>query len=160
MIVGLIFGLFLISMLTDVASVPQPCSPNCSPVSDVCMCGGAACPSPDACGFTHSLEGTKECYDRGDLDECWTRAFIIVGRLLCIMYILLPAIVLIMFTIGVIIYTFNADNPEKRKGGTDLIKNAIIGALIVIVILRTTYLIDPDFLALMDYGSCLALGTP
>ncbi|MFH0860309.1 MAG: hypothetical protein V1921_03845 [Candidatus Altiarchaeota archaeon] len=150
----LILILILSSAIGYAGAQEIRCADNCaSPSSYSCRCGPNLCASGEVCGFA-DIQGNKQCFAGGST-ACLPRSFVAVGRLLCILLLLTPALVVIMLILGVIITTVNADNPEKRSEGKEYIKNAIIGALIVLAIVEFAAVVGID----VDYSTCASLDT-
>lgn len=150
---SVIILVLLVSIQYTSAQAPQPrCADNCaSPSTSPCRCGSDSCAVGDVCGFS-DIEGNKECFP-GGAANCLPRSFVAVGRLLCILVMLAPALVIIMLLIGVITYLSHADNPEGRSTGKDFIKNAIIGAVIIIALVQFAAVVGIN----VDYNFCINL---
>jgi hypothetical protein len=149
--------LLLLTLLVN-AFLPPKCFDSCVPMGVECKCGSSTCSGVQSCGYA-SIDGTKQCYDDAQVNngECNIRAWVIAGRILCIMLLLAPYIAFLMIVLGSVFIIFGGDNPSQKTTGKKWIKNAIIGGLIVIALVQ----FSKAYLNLnLSYSICQSLGGP
>ena len=89
-------------------------------------------------------------------DDILQRSKLIVARLLCILLLLSPGIVFVLIVLSGILFIMGAENPDQRGLAKKLLKNALIGAVIVVALVSIVRI--PAIDIYVDFEMCLGTG--